>query len=98
MRKLRTIIALAAASGLLLAALGLTRGPGAAASSGGTYTIDWYSIDNGGGASASGAYVLTGTIGQPDAGVQSGGQYEMVGGFWGATDVRYLVRVPYVRR
>jgi hypothetical protein len=29
-----------------------------------------------------GQYVLTGTIGQSDAGYSAGGQYELLGGFW----------------
>jgi hypothetical protein len=38
----------------------------------GPYRIDWYTIDGGGGTSTGGTgsggpYVLTGTIGQPDA-------------------------------
>ena len=28
-------------------------------------------------------YSVSGTIGQPDAGVMSGGAYSLVGGFWG---------------
>jgi hypothetical protein len=45
------------------------------------YSIDWYSIDGGGGTSSGGAYTLTGTIGQPDAGKLSGGDFELTGGF-----------------
>src|SRR5215472_19225453 len=47
------------------------------------YTIDWYSINGGGGTSTGGPYSITGTIGQPAAGVMSGGNYTLVGGFWG---------------
>ena len=48
------------------------------------YSIDWYSIDGGGGASTGGVYSVTGTIGQPDAGAtMSGGSYTIDGGFWG---------------
>lgn len=46
-----------------------------------TYSIDWYSIDGGGGTSSGGNYSLTGTIGQPDAGTLSGGSYTLTGGF-----------------
>lgn len=46
------------------------------------YQIVWSTIDGGGGTSAGGQYVLTGTIGQPDAEYSSGGNYEMLGGFW----------------
>jgi len=48
-----------------------------------TYSIDWYTIDGGGGTSTGGVYSVTGTIGQPDAGaVMSGGNYTLQGGFW----------------
>jgi hypothetical protein len=47
------------------------------------YSIDWFSIDGGGGTSSGGAYSLSGTIGQPDAGVAlAGGPYTLLGGFW----------------
>jgi hypothetical protein len=39
-------------------------------------------IDGGGGQSSGGPYVLTGTIGQPDAAYSDGGNYELLGGFW----------------
>jgi hypothetical protein len=47
-----------------------------------SYSIDWWTIDGGGGTSAGGAFTLSGTIGQPDAGVMSGGAYTLTGGFW----------------
>lgn len=47
------------------------------------YSIDWFTIDGGGGTSSGGVYSLSGTIGQPDAGTtMTGGQYSLVGGFW----------------
>ena len=49
-----------------------------------SYNIDWFTIDGGGGTSSGGAYSLSGTIGQPDAGAMSGGAYTLIGGFWGA--------------
>jgi hypothetical protein len=49
---------------------------------GGQYDLRWHTIDGGGGRSACGQFVLTGTIGQPDAGSISGGQYKLLGGFW----------------
>ena len=48
-----------------------------------TYSVDWYSIDGGGGTSTGGVYSVTGTIGQPDAGHMTGGNYSLDGGFWG---------------
>jgi len=48
----------------------------------GQYEISWYTIDGGGGRSTGGQYTITGTIGQPDAAYSSGGNYEILGGFW----------------
>ena len=48
-----------------------------------TYSIDWYTIDGGGGTSTGGVYAVSGTIGQPDAGgPMTGGNYSLTGGFW----------------
>jgi hypothetical protein len=45
--------------------------------------VDWHSIDAGGGVSIGGAYILSGTIGQLDAGPTSiGGEFTITGGFW----------------
>ncbi len=46
------------------------------------YSIDWFSIDGGGGASTGGIYSVSGTVGQPDAGTMSGGPFALHGGFW----------------
>lgn len=46
------------------------------------YSIDWFTIDGGGGTSSGGSYTLSGTIGQPDAGRLTGGSYTLDGGFW----------------
>ena len=46
------------------------------------YSIDWSTIDGGGGTSTGGVYSVSGTIGQPDAGTLSGGNFTLVGGFW----------------
>src|SRR5437667_2778575 len=48
-----------------------------------SYNIDWFTIDGGGGTSTGGVYSVTGTIGQPDAGRMSGGNFTIDGGFWG---------------
>jgi hypothetical protein len=48
------------------------------------YSIDWFTIDGGGGTSTGGVYAVSGTIGQPDAGpTMSGGNFTIDGGFWG---------------
>ena len=46
------------------------------------YSIDWFTIDGGGGTSTGGVYSVTGTIGQPDAVAMSGGNFVLQGGFW----------------
>ncbi|VGO14373.1 hypothetical protein PDESU_02934 [Pontiella desulfatans] len=46
------------------------------------YSIDWSTIDGGGGNSAGGSYTLRGTIGQADSGNMAGGSYAVHGGFW----------------
>jgi hypothetical protein len=48
-----------------------------------TYTIDWFTIDGGGGTSTGGTYTVSGTVGQPDAGHMAGGNFTIDGGFWG---------------
>jgi hypothetical protein len=45
--------------------------------------INWSSIDGGGGSSTGGIFTISGTIGQPDPGQMSGGNYSIEGGFWG---------------
>lgn len=50
------------------------------------YVIDWFTLDGGGGVSTGGVYTIQGTIGQPDAGLSSGGPYSLVGGFWGVVE------------
>ncbi len=47
------------------------------------YTLDWSTIDGGGGTSTGGVFTVSGTIGQPDAGSMSGGNFSLDGGFWG---------------
>ena len=46
------------------------------------YSIDWFTVDGGGGTSSVGVYEISGTIGQPDAGSVSAGDYVIEGGYW----------------
>jgi hypothetical protein len=46
------------------------------------YSIDWHKVAGGGGTSTGGVYSVSGTVGQPDAGSMSGGNYSLSGGFW----------------
>jgi hypothetical protein len=55
------------------------------------YSIDWYKVAGGGGASTGATYQVSGTAGQPDAsGAMSGGEYSVTGGFWAL----YAVQTP----
>jgi hypothetical protein len=60
------------------------------------YSIDWSTIDGGGGRSTGGTYSLTGTIGQPDAGTMSGGRYSLTGGFWALISVVQTPGAPWL--
>ncbi len=63
-----------------------------------TYTIDWYKIARGGGASTGGTYQVSGTLGQPDAsGAMTGGGYALTGGFWSLISVVQTAGVPNLR-
>ena len=53
------------------------------------YSIDWFTIDGGGGTSTGGVYSVSGTIGQPDANAtpMTGGNFSLTGGFWSLLSV-----------
>ncbi len=69
---------------ILLALLGPTfvYAAPARAQMGPNLDLSWNTIDGGGGFSTGGAFELRGTIGQPDAGLVSGGSIALRGGFW----------------
>ena len=60
------------------------------------YSVDWFTIDGGGGTSTGGAYSVSGTIGQPDAGQMSGGPYALAGGFWSLINVIQTPGAPFL--
>ena len=63
-----------------------------------SYSIDWFTIDGGGGTSTGGVYSVTGTIGQPDAGpTMSGGTFTLDGGFWAIDAVVQVAGSPTLR-
>lgn len=65
----------------------------------GGYDISWFTVDGGGGSSSGGPYTLSGTAGQPDAGMLSGGTYALTGGFWPSpAPPPYAVYLPLVLR
>ena len=52
----------------------------------GPYRVDAYTVESGGGYSAAGRYVVTGTAGQMEADpaqASHAGSYAVVGGYWG---------------
>jgi hypothetical protein len=84
---------------LLVLLLLLTVATSVSAQSGGGYDLSWNTVDGGGTTwSEGGGYSLGGTVGQPDAGVLSGGGYTLAGGFWGGAAARYGVYLPLVLR
>jgi uncharacterized repeat protein (TIGR01451 family) len=74
MRSRRLALALMALAVLVLLPAAATAQP---------YDVSWWTVDGGGGSSAGGPYVLTGTAGQPDAGGPfAGASYGLYSGFW----------------
>jgi hypothetical protein len=47
-----------------------------------TYSIDWHTVDGGGGTSTGGVFSVSGSIGLPEAGTMSGGAFTLQDGFW----------------
>lgn len=72
------------------------------AQTGGGYDLTWSTIDSGGYTfSAGGSFSVGGAIGQPDAGLLSGGNYSLGGGFWGGgklIGVKYYLYLPLTLR
>jgi hypothetical protein len=61
------------------------------------YTVDWYKIAGGGGTCTGGVYVLSGTIGQHDAGGPMTGQnYSLTGGFWALISTVQTPGAPFL--
>ncbi|MBN1582420.1 MAG: hypothetical protein JXA89_17060 [Anaerolineae bacterium] len=65
-----------------------------------SYDLLWWTVDGGGGTSHRDRYAVSGTAGQPDAGMMSGGTFIVSGGFWGTEGalqgIRYPVYLPVV--
>jgi hypothetical protein len=66
------------------------------------YDLSWWTVDGGGHTLSTGeGYRLSGTAGQPDAGVLEGVGYTLAGGFWRGGEVSgqsYEVYLPLVLR
>ncbi len=69
----RQLIGTAMLSMVAVMATGATGVPG--------FDMPWYTIDGGGTDSTGERFVLSGTIGQPDAGQMSGDRFTLTGGF-----------------
>jgi hypothetical protein len=88
-----------AAISLLLVTVALVLVASGAVALSGDYTLDWWTMDGGGATfSENGGYTLGSTIGQPDASVWQGQEYDLLGGFWGGALVEYRVYLPLVLR
>ncbi len=61
-----------------------------------SYNIDWSTIDGGGGTCTGGVYAVSGTIGQPDAGAMSGGNFTLQGGFWSIIAAVQTAGAPFL--
>ena len=83
------------AAALILAFL---MGGVALAQTGGSYNLEWHTFDGGGGTASGGTYALSGTIGQPDAQVMTGGSCTLSGGFWGGATSDSTTYAPLVLR
>jgi hypothetical protein len=46
------------------------------------FTLDWWTVDGGGGTSSDGRFTLQSTIAQPDAGQMSSRTYTLLSGYW----------------
>jgi len=81
---------------LTLAALTLNAFP-SHAQSGGKFDLRWSTVDGGGAMSAGGKFLMTGTVGQPDAGALAGGQFKLEGGFWSGVAVVQTPGAPFLK-
>ena len=65
-------------------------------------SLAWWTVDGGGQTfSQGGEYILGGTAGQPDAGVLSGGELTLGGGFWrggAVAEAAYGIYLPLIVR
>jgi hypothetical protein len=62
------------------------------------FSLDWYTIDDGGGQASGGTYQLSVTVGQPDAGTSIGSGFTLEGGFWPGTLQPWHTYLPALRK
>lgn len=61
------------------------------------FEITWWKVSGGGGTATASGYRLSGTTGQPEAGLLSAGGYTLLGGFWGM-DIQQFIYLPLILR
>ena len=59
-----------------------------------SFSLDWFTLDGGGGTSTGGPYTLSGSIGQADTATLSGGAFTLEGGFWSVVSTTPTPGVP----
>ncbi len=71
----------------------------AAQAQSGGFSLDWWTVDSGGGVASGGDFTLEGSIGQPDAGAASGGDFTLTSGFQAASSREgFAIYLPLLRR
>lgn len=63
----------------------------------GQYTLDWWTVDGGGGRSTAEVFSVTHTIGWADAGAMSGGNFTLHAGLWSVIAAMQTPGAPYLR-
>ena len=91
----RNAVVVLAVFALCLLASVLVAAPGTPADS---FSIPWWTVDSGGGASQGGPYALSGSIGQADAGSAAGGNYILTGGFWSGAFQDFSIYLPVITK
>ena len=61
------------------------------------YTLNWWTIDGGGGTSSDSRYTLQATIGQSDAGSVNNARYTLSTGYWDSAE-QHRVYLPVIVR
>ena len=79
---------------LLAIGVGVCAGLGASALAGDEFSLAWSTQDVGGGVLTGDGYEVMGTVGQPDAGILTDGEFRLEGGFWVGPPATGRVRCP----
>ncbi len=62
------------------------------------FYIEWWTVDGGGGSSLGGIYTLSGTVGQPDAGLMASDGFALWGGFWPGVPPEYKAFISLIKK